>query len=289
MSGPIGPGGNGGNGGDAGQSGADGFNTATGGSGGAGGMGVPDGKPGSDGGAAEQCDRGSPRRQHGNWAVGLAHVSNGNVGSVAVIAFDVNGTLIDLAVLDPVLGGTQLRQRWFALMLQNAFVGGLTGNYIDFPSAQRAAVKMLGLDCEGEVLAQLKQMPAFPDVGPALDRLGDFTVIALTNSPLDSATAALRHAGIAERFAAILSADDVRALKPRPEPYQHAASSLGVALSDVRLVAGHGWDVAGALAAGCRAAFVRRPGEAMIPLGPQPDIVGNDLVEVADKIVRAGG
>jgi hypothetical protein len=32
-----------------------------------------------------------------------------------------------------------------------------------------------------------------------------------------------------------------------------------------------------------------RPGAALVPLGPQPDIVGDDLVEVAGKIVRAGG
>jgi 2-haloacid dehalogenase len=59
-------------------------------------------------------------------------------------------------------------------------------------------------------------------------------------------------------------------------------------------MAAHGWDIAGALAAGCTAAFVRRPavdltypGMALNPLGDQPDIVAEDLVEVADKIVRS--
>ncbi len=52
-------------------------------------------------------------------------------------------------------------------------------------------------------------------------------------------------------------------------------------LSEVRLVAAHGWDVAGALAAGCQAAFVARPGQELIPIGAQPDLVGTDLLEIA--------
>ncbi|OBI53795.1 hypothetical protein A5707_11115 [Mycobacterium kyorinense] len=208
---------------------------------------------------------------------------------MAVIAFDVNGTLLDPQALDPLLGGADVRRRWFSLMLQNAFVGGLTGHYIDYPSAQWAALEMLGLPRDADVIAGMKQLPAYSDVGPALDRLADFTLVALTNSPLKSATTALQNVGIAERFATILSADDVRALKPRAEAYQHVAKSLGVGLAEIRLVAGHGWDVAGALAAGCRAAFVRRPGETLIPFGPQPDVVGDDLVEVAAKIADADG
>ncbi len=208
---------------------------------------------------------------------------------MAVIAFDVNETLLDIAVLDPLLGGADIRRRWFELMLQNSFVGGLTGDYIDYPSAQRAALTMLHLGGAEEVLAQLRRLPAHPDVVPALERLSDFTLVALTNSPLQSATEALENAGLAGHFDAILSADDVRALKPRAESYQHVAQSLGVALSEVRLVAAHGWDVAGALAAGCRAAFVRRPTMALIPLGPQPDVVGDDLIDVAGQIVDAGG
>jgi 2-haloacid dehalogenase len=203
---------------------------------------------------------------------------------VTVIAFDVNETLLDLRALDPLLGGLDARKRWFAQMLQIGFVGGLTGNYIDFSTAQRAALKMLGLEREDEVLAQMRRLPPHPDVEPGLDRLTDFTLVALTNSPLDVVTAQLEFAGIAERFEAILSADQAQALKPRAEAYQLVASTVDVPLSDVRLVAAHGWDIAGALAAGCSAAFVRRPGQALIPLGAQPDIVGDDLVDVAASI-----
>jgi 2-haloacid dehalogenase len=60
-----------------------------------------------------------------------------------------------------------------------------------------------------------------------------------------------------------------------------------VPIDRVRLVAAHAWDVSGALAAGCAAAFVARPGKVPSPLGPQPDIVGADLAEVAAMIRAA--
>ncbi|WP_197935789.1 haloacid dehalogenase type II [Mycolicibacterium aichiense] len=203
---------------------------------------------------------------------------------MTVLAFDVNETLLDLSPLDAIVGGAETRRRWFSQMLQIAFVGGLTGSYVDFPTAQRAALEMLRLDCADEVAAGMRRLPLHPDVAPALARLRGFTLVALTNSPLSVVTEQLEFNGVASRFDAILSADTVRALKPRAEAYQHVGATLGVPLSEVRLVAAHGWDIAGALAAGCHGAFVRRSGQALIPVGAQPDIVVDDLVELADAL-----
>jgi hypothetical protein len=44
-------------------------------------------------------------------------------------------------------------------------------------------------------------------------------------------------------------------------------------------------DLAGALKAGCRAAFVARPGKSLNPKGAKPDISGADLREVAEQII----
>jgi 2-haloacid dehalogenase len=218
-----------------------------------------------------------------------------------VIAFDVNETLLDLGALDPLFerafGSAALRAQWFAQMLQLSFVGGLTGRYVDFTSTQRAAFAMLAEstgarpddDAAERILAEMRRLPPHDDAAPALDRLREagLTLAALTNSPLDVAGDQLTHAGLADRFHAILSADQVRALKPRPEPYHHVARTFGVRPDEVRLVAAHAWDVSGALAAGCAAAFVARPGKVLSPLGEQPDIAGADLVEVADRIAVA--
>jgi 2-haloacid dehalogenase len=81
----------------------------------------------------------------------------------------------------------------------------------------------------------------------------------------------------------------VQALKPRPEPYHLVARTFEANPEDVRLVAAHAWDISGALAAGCAAAFVSRPGKILSPLGDQPDIMGADLLEVAERIVSADG
>ena len=51
------------------------------------------------------------------------------------------------------------------------------------------------------------------------------------------------------------------------------------------LIAAHGWDVAGALWAGWRAAFVSRPGQQTFPLAPKSEIELPNLKQVADILV----
>ena len=215
-----------------------------------------------------------------------------------VIAFDVNETLLDLRALDPhfvrVFGDAAIRPLWFAQMLQLAFVGAITGEYIDFTTAQRRALRILATrrgvtlaDADASAIAeQMTGLPPHDDVRPALERLGrtGATIVALTNSPAAVADAQLRNAGIRDRFAHAFSADAVRRLKPAPEPYRMVAARTGVAPAEVMLVAAHAWDISGALAAGLRAAFVARPGAVLDPEGAQPEIVGPGLAAVVDRI-----
>jgi len=217
-----------------------------------------------------------------------------------VIAFDVNETLLDMGALDPhferAFGSAAVREQWFGQMLQLAFVGGLTGRYVDFGAAQRAALAMLAerhgveVDVE-EIVGAMSALPPHDDVPEALDalRAAGLPLAALTNSTLAVAETQLRSAGLADRFDAILSADEVRALKPRSEPYELVARTFEVGLPDVRLVAAHAWDIAGAQAAGCAAAFVARLGKVLSPLGEPPDVIGGDLREVAARIVQLDG
>jgi 2-haloacid dehalogenase len=216
-----------------------------------------------------------------------------------VLAFDVNETLLDLSALDEpfagVFGDASLRPVWFQMMLQLSFVGGLTGRYVDFSTAQRAALRMLaartGADVDDAtvepIVGAMTQLPPHPEVPAALARLrgGGHRQFALTNSPLTVARAQLEHAGIADRFDDVLSADEVRALKPAPAPYRLVAERAGVELGQVMLVAAHAWDVSGALAAGAQAAFIARPGMVPSPLGPQPTLIASDIDELADLLL----
>ena len=215
-----------------------------------------------------------------------------------LLAYDVNETLLDLSVLDvsfeDVFGDASLRPVWFQGMLQLAFVGGLTGRYVDFSTAQRGALQMLarrldrdlGDDAVDRIVGGMRRLPPHPEVPGALARLKDagFRQVALTNSPLEVARAQLDHADIAQHFEDVLSADEVRQLKPGPAPYELVAKRTGVAIGDVMLVAAHGWDVSGALAAGARAAFIARPGMVPSPIGEQPEIVVPDIAALAEEL-----
>ena len=112
-----------------------------------------------------------------------------------------------------------------------------------------------------------------------------FTLATLTNSTREVGEAQIDNSGLRDYFEQVLSADTAQRLKPAPEPYRMAAESLGVELGEIRLVAAHGWDIAGALRAGCAAAFVTRPGMTLDPLFEPPDIVGSDLAAVAERIL----
>jgi 2-haloacid dehalogenase len=218
-----------------------------------------------------------------------------------VQVFDVNETLLDLSAMDPhfqrIFGDPGVRVTWFTQMISSALVATVTGTYHQFGAhaiaalamtADQAGVKLAGEDKQA-VAAQLRQLPAHPEVADALRRLGDagLRLAALTNSTEEVATAQLTHAGLIDRFELVLSADTVRRLKPAPEPYWMAAERLGVAVDQLRLIAAHAWDVAGAVRAGCATAFVARPGKVLDPLVERPEIIGADLAEVAEAILAA--
>ncbi|AWE48356.1 haloacid dehalogenase type II [Streptomyces nigra] len=217
-----------------------------------------------------------------------------------VLAFDVNETLLDLKALDrpfqELFGTSGLRPQWFAQMLQLSFIGGVTGSYVDFTTAQRAAFHMIARR-EGTELTEnqieatvalMRSLPPHPEVPPALERLAatPLHLVALTNSVQDVAEQQLTNAGIRTLFDRVMSADTVRRLKPAPEPYLAVAAAFDVVPGDVRLVAAHSWDVTGALRAGCKAAFLQRPGTVLSPIGPQPDIVADNLEVLVDLIIE---
>jgi 2-haloacid dehalogenase len=214
-----------------------------------------------------------------------------------VCVFDVNETLLDLAALDPlferVFGDAAVRRLWFNQMLQSAFVATMTDAYVTFGESAAAALRMteerqgaeVSEDDRQEILSGLRNLPPHPEVPESLDRLleAGFRLATLTNSTQEVAEAQIENAGLTDRFEQILSADTAKRLKPAPAPYRMAARALEIPERGMRLVAAHAWDVAGALRAGCAAAFVAR--QPFDPLVERPDVVGADLAEVAEGII----
>jgi 2-haloacid dehalogenase len=217
-----------------------------------------------------------------------------------ICVFDVNETLLDLGALDPhfgrIFGDAGVRRAWFGQLLQSALVATVTDAYSDFGAIGGAALEMMaerqGVTLSGEdklqILGGMRELPPHPEVAGSLSRLRDagLRLATLTNSTQQVAEAQMENSGLRGYFEQLLSADTVRRLKPAPEPYRMAAQTLGVDVGEIRLVAAHAWDVAGALRAGCAAAFVARPGMVLDPLVERPDVVGADLREVADRILE---
>jgi 2-haloacid dehalogenase len=217
-----------------------------------------------------------------------------------VIVFDVNETLLDLAALDPIFAGAfgeaAVRREWFGQVLQSAMTATLTGRHVDFGEVGAAALTMIGerrgvtIDAatRSAIGDGMRRLPPHPEVPAALERLhgAGFRLATLTNNPPPAVEAQLSNAGLRHWFEQVLSVEAVRRFKPAPEPYRMAADQLGVPIAEMRLVAAHAWDVAGAMAAGTTAAFVARPGMVLDPLHPRPDIVGADLTEVAEQILN---
>jgi 2-haloacid dehalogenase len=216
-----------------------------------------------------------------------------------IIVFDVNETLLDLRALMPqfekVFGDGEVLSIWFSQVLQTALLTVVTGPYSDFGKVGRGALDMVAArrgieltDTDRQaILGGMRTLPPHPDVLPAILRLKEagFRLATLTNSPPAVAQAQLTNAGIAPHLDKMLSVDAVRKLKPAAEVYHHAAESFGVPPGQIRLVAAHSWDVAGAMRAGCKAAFIARRGMVLDPLFESPDIVGPDLSSVGEQIV----
>lgn len=217
-----------------------------------------------------------------------------------LIVFDLNGTLLDMAALDPqftqVFGSPQARREWFDLVVHAALLSVVTDTYQDFTKLARSSLRMLA-DRRGVVLKRsdeqaildgTKQLPPFADVVQGLGDLksAGHRLAILTNSSRASAMQLLKRHQLAGLFEEVISVEEVRRMKPAREPYLLAARRLGVRAGELRLVAAHAWDIAGAAQAGCATAFLARPGQALNPLWPKPGLQAANLTELAKKIVR---
>lgn len=220
---------------------------------------------------------------------------------VSIIVFDVNETLLDITTLEPlferVFGDAIVLREWFAQLILYSQTMTLSGLYTPFGALAVGSLSMVAAtrgvtlaDADiSELKTRMNEMPAHPDVAPALTRLrgAGFRLVTLTNSASASSPTPLERAGIAPFFECSFSVESVRKFKPAPETYQLVASELGADTSALCLVACHLWDTIGAQAAGWRGALITRPHNAILPAAevPAPDLVASELTELADQIV----
>ena len=217
-----------------------------------------------------------------------------------VILFDVNGTLLDTHALQPefkkIFGESVSVREWFLEVLQHTLVMNEVGEYLPLNEIAEAVLRMtaasrgqqLGPDELETVRKKLASLPPYADVKVALQRLKNsgLRLATLTNSSEHSQEQQLQNAGLTDYFEKTLSVDLVQRFKPDPKTYRAAARALDVEPENILMVAAHGWDVFGAIKAGCAGAFVARPGQAVFPLGPKPAFSADNLIELSDQIIK---
>jgi 2-haloacid dehalogenase len=217
-----------------------------------------------------------------------------------LIVFDVNETLLDLETMEPVFArifaDKSAMRLWFANFIMYSAALTVAGCYVPFTDIGVAVMKMLA-DTRGikigdadkkELTDKFSTMPPHPEVPGALRKLRDagFRLFTLTDNLLEVQTRQLTHGGIVDLFERRFSADGVKHHKPSRQAYAYVETELGVKPSELFLIACHTWDTLGAVAAGWGAALIKRPGNDLLGVGPQPQFVGNDLNDVADQLIR---
>ena len=219
-----------------------------------------------------------------------------------VIFFDVNETLLDLTAMKKQVenaldGKEDLLSLWFTTMLQYSLVVSASGQYKPFGHIGAAALQMVAAnngiiitehEARNIVVNAMQNLPPHPEVKDALAVLKKegYTLVALTNSDTESLKNKFENVGLTTYFDDLLSIESVGKFKPFTDVYNWAAHKMNIKPEDCMLIAAHGWDVAGALWAGWRAAFVSRPGQQTFPLAPKPEINESNLKKIVDILIQ---
>jgi len=216
-----------------------------------------------------------------------------------LIVFDVNETLLDLETMQPVFtrifADKSAMRLWFANFILYSSALTVAGCYVPFTDIGAAVMKMLA-DTQGirigdadkkELTEKFSTMPPHKEVPAALRKLraAGFRLFTLTDNLLEVQTRQLTHGGIVDLFERRFSADGVKHHKPSRQAYAYVEKELGAKPAQFCLIACHTWDTLGAVAAGWEAALIKRPGNDLLGVGPQPHVVGNDLNDVADQLI----
>ncbi|QNI03924.1 haloacid dehalogenase type II [Halomonas sp. SH5A2] len=222
-----------------------------------------------------------------------------------VLAFDVYGTLIDTQGVKAELErrlpepdkAAEFARRWRDKQLEYSFRHGLMGAYVPFVECTREALVFtdralqtgLSDNDYDHLMAVYAELPAFPDVVPALDQLRDagMRCVAFSNGTADAVSALLKRAGVDQHMDDVVSVDDIKRFKPDPAVYAFLRTRLETRPENTWLISSNPFDVIGATYAGLRSAWVRRSSDAPFdPWGIEPDMTVTDLETLAARLLK---
>lgn len=216
-----------------------------------------------------------------------------------VLAFDVYGTLIDPFRMEDHLRATfgekakEGSELWRSKQIEYSFRRALMKKYRPFDMCTADALRFVSMELgislseqeQSFLLSKYQQLPAYPDVGRALDELvaRGFTMVACSNGTENAVHGSLDHAGILSRFSKIVSVDAIRTFKPDPAVYEYLVAELRARRASVWLISSNPFDVIGAKACGLRTAWVQRDLKRVFdPWEFEPDAIVHGLGELKD-------
>jgi 2-haloacid dehalogenase len=177
---------------------------------------------------------------------------------------------------------------WFPRTLLYGIGLSVAGDYVPFPVAAAEALRMLSRytlsdDQVAEVMAGFAELPAHPDVEPAMKALADggIRMICLTNGTATMTQNFLDRTGLAQYIEKVVATQELNLWKPPAQVYLHGAAALGLPPDQVALVAAHAWDCHAAKRAGLMAGWAARLEGQYGQIFTPADVMGADLVEVA--------
>jgi 2-haloacid dehalogenase len=214
----------------------------------------------------------------------------------AVVAFDVIETLMSLeplrARLTDIGQPPSLLEAWYTRTLRDGMALSATGDFVGFTDVAEAALRALthftiSDEQVAQVMAGFSELPAFPDALPAITTLTEagLRVACLTNGSASLTSSFVDRAGLGSLVVRVVSVEEVYRWKPAGVVYRYAAEVLGVSPDLMALVAAHDWDCHGAKRAGLTTGWVSRKSGGFGAPFAAPDVAGEDLTEVAAKLL----
>jgi 2-haloacid dehalogenase len=129
----------------------------------------------------------------------------------------------------------------------------------------------------------------WPDAVAGIQRLKRrYIVTPLSNASFIGMVELARFAGLP--WDCVITAENARCYKPRPEVYRTAMALLGLGPEEVMMVAAHNYDLAAARAQGMATAFVPRPLEygagqtTDLSAESDWDVIADDLEDLAARL-----
>lgn len=228
---------------------------------------------------------------------------------VHALVFDTYGTVVDwrsavLAALEALGRSRGLAVAWQAILadweprpimdrVNRGELGWMTMEDVhrEALGASLARHRITGLterELDGLVQARWR-LAAWPDAVPGLTRLKQRYVISpLSNASFTGMVRLAKFAGLP--WDCVITAENARCYKPRPEVYRTAVSLLGLRPDQAMMVAAHNYDLRAARGEGLRTAFVPRPLEygpgQTTDLAPEDDwdVVTRDFGDLATRL-----